>query len=83
MDEILRAFGRHLDRCNNTTLPGRRALLRLDNTPIGFVAPELRARVPLDDLLQPHADGFAVADAAALTEAGRRVAAAGLPSRSK
>lgn len=72
MDDLLAGFGRHLDRCNNTTLPGGRPELRLGDALIGYVAADTLHLVPAGP------DGARVADGAELQLLGRRIAEAGL-----
>ena len=72
------AFERHLDHCNNTTLPGDRALLFLGPHPIGYVAHPLMADPLLTGLLHAQPDGTAlIRSQADLHDAARRLADAG------
>ncbi len=70
-------FRRHLDRCNNTTLPGGRLPLRLGARPVGYVEPA-RGGGLLSDLLRRGPDGAVETDPATLQRATSRLAEAGL-----
>ncbi len=56
---------RHLRACNNAVLPGRRAPLRLDGAPVGWVLPEIAALLEGLGAVR-DADGLRFPDAGAL-----------------
>ncbi len=71
-------FRRHLDHCNNVTLPGGRHTVRLDTHPIGYVDPALARDPLLAGLLHPRPGGTTLVQTEAhLHEAARRLADAG------
>jgi hypothetical protein len=73
------AFRRHVERCNNVTLPGHRLTLVLDGQPVGFVEPSLADDALMAGLLSRNEDGsVTIGGQEAFDEATRRLAGAGL-----
>ena len=72
-------FRRHVEHCNNTTLPGHRRPLRLGAHLIGYVEPSLAASALLSDLLRAAPDDtLAFDDPPAMQAASHRLADTGL-----
>lgn len=72
-------FQRHIDACNNATLPGGRRALRLgaNPAPVGWLAPATVEAARGFPGLLATADGLTLADPAALPDLARHLAAAG------
>ncbi|MCQ8278782.1 thiamine pyrophosphokinase [Acetobacteraceae bacterium KSS8] len=70
-------FLRHLERCNNTTLPGGRLPFRLGAAPVGFVAPALAPELESRGVRR-EGDALVLDDPSALAALGRSLTEAKL-----
>jgi 8-oxo-dGTP pyrophosphatase MutT (NUDIX family) len=68
---------RHIRACNNVTLPGERLPFRIGSAQVGWVKPDLAARLASFPQISTDADGLTLADAAALPGIARQLADAG------
>ena len=70
-------FQRHVHACNNAVLPGDRTAFRIGAAQVGWVKPDLAARLAALPGISAGADGVVLADGAALPAIARRLSDAG------
>ena len=70
-------YQRHVHACNNAVLPGERLAFRIGSTQVGWVKPDLAARLAAFPEIVAAADGVSLTDAAALPAIARGLSDAG------
>jgi 8-oxo-dGTP pyrophosphatase MutT (NUDIX family) len=74
---VIEGYLRHIRTCNNAQLPGIRRPFRIGTTQVGWVRPDLAARLGDFSQITINASGVTLADGAALPAIARQLSDAG------